>query len=81
MLNELHNVILGDMMLDAETLEQVNALPAEEKLLLVRSAMYSDDHLFKILFRIALIVDPDNTETSLNWLKSRLPLASSANPA
>jgi len=59
-------------MLNVETLEQVNALSDAEKLVLVRSALYSDDHLFKVLFRIALIVDPDNTETSLEWLKSRL---------
>lgn len=59
-------------MLDAETLEQVSALSDSEKLLLVKSALYSDDHLFKVLFRIALIVDPDNTESSLEWLKSRL---------
>ena len=77
MLNMPHLEALGDLMLDAETLEHVGALPDAEKLSLVRSALYSDDHLFKVVFRIALIVDPDNTETSIDWLKSRLPPASS----
>ena len=81
MLNMQHVLMSGDTMLDAETLEQVAALSDAEKIDLVKSAIYSDDHLFKVVFRIALIVDPGNTETSVDWLKSRLSHASTSTDA
>lgn len=72
MLNKSHVLFPGDTMQAFDTLEQVNALPDGEKLALVKSALYSDDHLFKVLFRIALIVDPENTDQSIDWLRSRV---------
>jgi hypothetical protein len=72
--------LLEDEMLSIETLTQVAGLPPEDKLDLVRAAIYSDDHLFKVVFRIALIVDPENTESSLEWIKSRVEHGASSNP-
>lgn len=54
------------------TLANIEKLSDTEKMQLVRDAIYSDEHLFKVLFRIALIADPGNTDASVEWIKARI---------
>lgn len=48
-------------------LENVEGLSAEEKLALIRKAMYSDEHLLKVMFKIMLIADPESADDIIEW--------------
>lgn len=56
------------------TLDKIAGLGAEEKLALIRKAMYSDEHLLKVMFKIMLIADPEAADDIIEWLSSRIPL-------
>lgn len=72
MVKNVKREFIGDAMKFQEIINKVHELPEPEKMALIRNALYSDEHLLNIVFRISLIVDRDNLEASLAWIKSRL---------
>jgi len=52
-------------------LDKIAGLSADEKLELIRKAMYSDEHLLKVMFKIMLIADPEAADDIMEWIDAR----------
>lgn len=54
-----------------ETLAKIKSKTAEEKLMLIRKALYSDEHMLKVMVKILIIADPEAVDDVVLWLESR----------
>ena len=62
----------GGPMFDAATLVKIETMTAEEKLDLIKKAMYSEEHLLKAMFKIMLIADPGAAGDIVAWFAGRV---------
>ncbi|MEA5115958.1 MAG: hypothetical protein VB050_18230 [Geobacteraceae bacterium] len=56
---------------DKEAFNKMKTMSPEQKLSLIKAALYSDEHILKILVKVMFIADPGGVNDVLSWLKNR----------